>query len=175
MKRDDSRGTFFALLLLTAMITAVSGCGGSDKVHAQSPSAITTPISAMIYGYSSIGPGTGSISTAFLQERVGDPANQDFSSMPMPSNAVLGHLHFISSSTLTSATAVVSVYVNGIPSAVTCNIGPGVAAPVTCSDTTHTVMVNEGDLVNIGATVAPGSGGSGTLGAFRASAGITFQ
>jgi len=129
----------------------------------------------MIFGYGAIGPGTGSISTAFIQERIGDPANQDFSSMPMPSNAAIGHLHFISSSTLTSATAVVSVYVNGVPSAVTCTIGPGVAAPVTCSDTTHTVMVNEGDLVNIGVTVAPGSGGTGTLGAFRASAGIIFQ
>lgn len=169
MKKNDSWTAVFVLSLLTTLIVVVSGCAGPDRVQAQS-----SVINSMIFGYSSVGPNTnGGPTTAFLETRIGDPVNTDFSSVPMPSHATLGHLHFVTNvNTLNSAAGVVSVYVNGVPSAVTCNVNPSV---MTCSDTTHTVMVNEGDLVTIGVTIPAGSGGTGFLGPFRASSGITFE
>src|SRR5262249_7276244 len=99
----------------------------------------------------------------------------DAYSIPMPSHAVLSHLHFATTAnTLNSAVATISVYVNGAPNVITCTAS---ASETECSDTTHSIMVNEGDLVTIGMTVATTSStNSGAIGpSWRASVGVAFQ
>lgn len=162
-----------AMVLFTAFAVAISGCSMEPTVKAQSPIAINS----MLFGESNLGLAFNSPAqtTVFLQTSVGDPINTDVYSIPMPSHATLSHLHFASiNNTLNSAVVTISVYVNGAPSMISCTV----TAPGTmCSDTTHSVPVNEGDLVTIGmALTTASSANTGFLGPqWRASVGITFQ
>lgn len=160
------------MLACAALALTVSGCSSEPTVKAQAPVAINS----MLFGASSSGLESSQAgTTVFLQTRTGDPYNTDVYSIPMPSHAVLSHLHFAATSnTLSSAVATISVYVNGQPNVITCNVA---ASQTQCSDTTNSIVVNEGDLVTIGMTVATTSStNSGFIGpSWRASVGIAFQ
>jgi len=160
------------LALVIASIAAASGCAGTPTVKA-APAAINS----MIFGSSSAGLTAGSVGTTiFIQTRTADPLNTDVYSIPMPSHAVLSHLHFATSANnLTSATATISVFVNGAATNLSCSVA---GSEMSCSDANHSIPVNEGDLVTIGMTVAnipspPPAGGIGPF--WRASVGVGFE
>jgi hypothetical protein len=160
-----------AMLVCTAFALALSGCSMEPTVKAQSPAAINS----MLFGTSNTGLASSQVGTTiFIQTRDNDPVNTDAYSIPMPSHAVLSHLHFATTlNNLNAAMGTVSVYVNGVPNVIACTVA---ASQMECSDTTHSITVNEGDLVTIGMTMATTSStNSGGLGPWRASVGVAFQ
>jgi hypothetical protein len=171
MNTIHPKNALFAILLFTTFALILSGCSMEPTVKAQAPVAINS----MLFGTSNMGLASSQVGTTiFIQTRDNDPINTDAYSIPMPSHAVLSHLHFATTlNNLNSAVGTISVYVNGVPSVIACTV----AASVTdCSDTTHSIPVNEGDLVTIGMTMATTSStNSGGLGPWRASVGVAFQ
>jgi hypothetical protein len=171
MKIIHSKHVLCTMLLFAICALAISGCSMEPTVK-----AAPVTINSMLFGTSSAGLTSSQTGTTmFLQTRIGDPLNTDVYSIPMPGHAVLTHLHFASASnTLTAAAATVSVYVNGTPSMISCTVA---SAETVCSDTANSIVVNEGDLVTIGMTVATSSStNSGSIGpSWRASIGVAFQ
>lgn len=171
MKTIHPKHAVCVTLVCTAFALAFTGCSMEPTVKAQSPVAINS----MLFGTSSAGLSSSQVgTTVFIQTRIGDPYNTDAYSIPMPSNAALSHLHFATTlNNLNSAAGTISVYVNGVPNVIACTVA---GSQMECSDTTHSIMVNEGDLVTIGMTMATTSStNSGTIGPWRASIGVAFQ
>jgi hypothetical protein len=135
-----------------------TGCGGGldTTVHA---AAATTP--AILSGYCP----ASNTSTAFM---VNMGASDDCNSLtgtsntglPIPSAGTLQNMRVLSGST----GAVVTVLVNGQPTAITCTVpGAGTFTPgSSCQDGTHTQPVSAGDLVTIQATTSVSSIVQGT-------------
>ena len=171
MKIIHSKHVIYTILLFTMVALTISGCSLEPTVK-----AAPVTINSMLFGTSSGGLASSQTGTTmFIQTRIGDPLNTDVYSIPMPSHAVLTHLHFAAAgNTLNGATATVSVYVNGIPSMITCTVA---ASETVCADTTNSITVEEGDLVTIGMTVTTtASTNSGSIGpSWRASIGVAFQ
>jgi hypothetical protein len=171
MKIIHSKHVLCTALLFAICALVISGCSMESTVK-----AAPVTINSMLFGISSAGLASSQAGTTmFLQTRTGDPVNSDVYSIPMPGHAVLTHLHFAAASnTLTAAAATVSVYVNGAPTMISCAVA---SAETVCSDTANSIVVNEGDLVTIGMTVATSSStNSGSIGpSWRGSIGVAFQ
>jgi hypothetical protein len=141
----------FRLLLIIAAI-ALTGCGGTmnGTVHAQGSS---TP--AILSGTCD----TSNLPTAYMIGLGGADGcvsltGSGNTGLPIPSAGTLQNLRVLTA----SEGAVVTVYINGTASALTCAVpGNGFAPGSNCSDTTHTVSVAAGDLVAVQAATTTAS------------------
>jgi hypothetical protein len=139
-------------LLLIIAAVSMTGCGGSmnSTVHAQGNS---TP--AILSGTCD----TSNLPTAYMiglgaADGCISLTGSSNTGLPMPSAGTLQNLRVLTA----SEGAVVTVYINGSASALTCTIpGNGFTPGSKCSDTTHTVSVSAGDLVAVQAATTSAS------------------
>jgi hypothetical protein len=144
------------LLLTSSLLVSIFvsvGCGGGINSSVQAAAA-TTP--AILSGYCP----ASNTSTAFMANMgATDDCNSLTGSsntgLPIPSSGTLQNMRVLSGST----GAVVTVLLNGQPTALTCTVpGSGAFVPgSSCQDNTHTQPVSAGDLVAIQATTAVAS------------------
>lgn len=172
MKAIRFKRVVCTMMLSTAFAVAISGCSATPTVNAQLPAAINS----ILFGHSQMALGGSDPvgTTLFMEQGIGDPVSQDVYSIPMPSHAVLSHLHFATIANTLGGVVTTSVYVNGAPTMISCAI---TAPDLVCSDTTHSITVNEGDLVTIAITLTSISNlNSGFVGPqWRASVGVAFE
>jgi len=130
-------------ILLFVVAAAMAGCGSmTSTVHAQQD---TTP--AILSGFCN----SSNLTTAYMMGLgAGDGCTSLTGSsntgLPVPSAGTLQNLRVLTA----TQGAIVTVYVNGNPSPLTCTVaGTGPAPGSKCSDTSHTVSVSAGDLVTV--------------------------
>lgn len=160
---------FFCTLLLSASL-GTTGCGsGNSPVEAQTTSSNSSSKPAILTGF------CGTISTPsatnwlFGLGNITNPADCSSSGntnpfgIPMPSPGTLSNLRVVAElqgAVGDSVTGVVTVYVNRVPTALTCTATAVVAAggpPARCSDDGHAVVVGSADEVAAAITMQSGN------------------
>ncbi len=151
----------FVLCITLALITA--GCGSNGVpggvVQAQSSTA-----PAILVGLCpTITPGNSSTNTNWLYpfgSGASDCTRSGPEGVPMPSAGVLKNLRLLAEGGTATNSGIMTVFVNGTASALTCTPTPAGPVQTTCSDTTHQVTVAAGDQIAIQLVVQTGQFGS---------------
>ena len=150
MRNFASVSIVCAVLVGVGLGIMFSACGGSANA------ANTTP--AIVAGYCQWGSSTpsphfltglgGNVDCGPTQSSVSD------SGLPMPSMEALKNLQVLG----LAEGDVVTVYVNGNATQITCTLPTGGQPGGTCSDKTHSAPVNAGDLVAVEASTTSPAG-----------------
>lgn len=151
-----SRKLSAVVCLVFVALSAVAGCSGNGNVPGGVVQAQSSSTPAILSGWCSdllptMGAKNWLVGLGGLDTSPACSANGPFG-VPMPSSGTLKNLRLVadpSGSLGSTATGVVTVFVNGNATPLTCTLTATVSAgpEPSCSDNVHTVNVAAGDLV----------------------------